>query len=438
MKSQTLRRLLFIAPALVASANGSWSDALILTATFIVAGVALERRLRSWFEADVSFFATLALLTSATVTKDGQPDLARALMLLASSLAFVWLSGAPLSPRLLWTLAAGLAIAPAVVELLREPDRVFGLEPLLVALFGASGRFYGAPLLWAGVIGLGGLKTTNPGLTRLALAAIVPGTLSLLLGTHANDPTVRTVTWLPFFLPGLAECFRRIRERAARRPVEVVAVAGALLALWNGLFMEQYRERLLPSDDTVSFARVTSNSASLLSRAVGTPAAWPANWLFAARFRTTPDRWDAIAGHHIFETETSGRAVVEVGDDASVFSADTALFLDGFGSRRTCERGWCRDLDGEGRLLLPLPWAGRRDLIIRMRVRGQGAITIALDRTAVVTAEMTDSLSDVSLRVPARAVRPGIKVLSLSVAGGGRATIDRLTLERGDGVGSTR
>lgn len=438
MKSLALRRALFVAPALVAAANGSWSAALILIGVFLAAGMAFERRLRSWFDADISFFATLALLTSATVTREGQPDLPRATMFLASSFAFVWLSGTTRLQDLRWLLAAVLAIAPAVIELLRGPDRVFGLEPLLVALFGASGRFYGAPLLWAGLIGLVSLKSTNPGLARLALAAIVPGTLSLLLGTHAHDPTVRTVTWLPFFLPGLAECFQRIRERAARRPVEVVAAAGALLALWNGLFMEQYRQRLLPSDDTVSFAQVTSNSASLLSRAIGTPTAWPANWIFAARFRTTPDRWDAIAGHHVFGSEASDRAVVEVGDDASVFAPDTALFLEGFGSRHTCERGWCRDVDGNGRLLLPLPWAGRRDLVIRLRVRGQGAITMALERAGVVTAEMTDSLSDVILRIPARAIRPGIKILSLSVAGGGRATIDRLTLERGDGVGSAR
>ena len=58
--------------------------------------------------------------------------------------------------------------------------------------------------------------------------------------------------------------------------------AGAGLVLWNGLLMEQYRRGVIPRDDTVSFARVAENSADLLASAVGSPVAWPANWIFAA------------------------------------------------------------------------------------------------------------------------------------------------------------
>ena len=110
-----------------------------------------------------------------------------------------------------------------------------------------------APLLWAGFLGLISLRHEKPELVRLALASIVPGGLSLLLSTDPPDVWTRSLTWAPFLLPGMAQCFERARAFATRRPERVLAGAGALLVLWNILFMEQYRRRLLPSDDTVSF-----------------------------------------------------------------------------------------------------------------------------------------------------------------------------------------
>jgi hypothetical protein len=282
-----------------------------------------------------------------------------------------------------------------------------------------------------------GLRREAPGLTRLALAALLPGTLGLLVSTDGLDTQVRVMTWAPFLLPGLAHGFGRLRDFASRRPERVLAAAGGLLVLWNVLFMEQYRQRLLPSDDTVSFAQVTSNSAGLLSRAVGTPFAWPANWMFARRLQAPPDRWDAIAGRRLFEAGAA-TATIELGDDASIFAPDTPLLLEGFGDRRTCEQGWCRDLDGAGRLLLPLEGGWRDDLTLRLRARGRGALSLSLNETSTSVAELSGTLSDISLRVPGRSVRAGVNVLSLSVAGGGRATIDRITLERVPSTSSAR
>jgi hypothetical protein len=246
------------------------------------------------------------------------------------------------------------------------------------------------------------------------------------------------MTWVPFLLPGLARCFEKARAFATRRPERVLVAAGGLLVLWNILFMEQYRRRLLPSDDTVSFAQVTSNSAGLLSHAVGTPFAWPANWIFASRFHAPLDRWDAVADRSLFASATSNTAIIEVGDDASAFAPDLPLLLEGFGTRRTCEQGWCRDVEGEGRALLPIQNPGTGDFVIRLRVRGRGALRVSLNEAATSVSEMTDTLSDILLRVPSGTVRSPMNVLSLSAAQGGRATLDRLTLERDLGTGSAR
>jgi hypothetical protein len=267
---------------------------------------------------------------------------------------------------------------------------------------------------------------------------LAPGALGLLIGTERVDAATRTATWLPFLLPGLAQCFQKARTFAQRRPERALAGAAALLVLWNLLLMEQYRRRLLPSDDTVSFAQVTSNSAGLVSHLVGTPAAWPANWIFAWRNQSPVDQWDAIADRRLFADEKAAAATIEFGDDGSAFAADVPLLLEGFGTRRTCERGWCRDLDGAGRLLLPVNNIGRGDLAIRVRARGQGTLSLSLNRAATPASDLTETLSDLSFVVPARAVRSGLNVLSLSVAGGGRATLDRLTLERDLGTSSAR
>ena len=361
----------------------------------------------------------------------------RLIIFCTSSAACLWLAAGRAPFRLRLAMAALIGIAPTAVAILRASWWNVSLDNLLTALLGAHGLLYGAPLLWFGFLGLIGLRHEAPGLTRLAVAAVLPGTLGLLVSTDGLDARVRMMAWAPFLLPGLAHGFGKLRGFASRRPERVLAAAGGLLVLWNVLFMEQYRRRLLPSDDTVSFAHVTSNSAGLLSRAVGTPFAWPANWIFAKRLQVPPDRWDAIAGRRLFDT-SAATATIELGDDASIFAPDTPLLLEGFGERRTCEQGWCRDLDGQGRLLLPLEDGWRGDLTLRLRARGRGALNLSLNETSTSVAELSETLSDVSLHVPGRSVRAGVNVLSLSVVGGGRATIDRITLERGPSTSSAR
>ena len=331
-----------------------------------------------------------------------------------------------------------LAIAPTVVAIAQASWWSFGIDNVLAATLGGGGLLYGAPLLWAGYLGLFGLWRKEPGLAHLALAAVAPGTLALLITTGAGDVPARTATWLPFLLPGIAHCFRNARAMAERHPGRLLVWAGDALVLWNALFMEQYRRRLLPSDDTVSFAQVTSNSAALFSRFAGTPSAWPANWIFAWRYDVSPDMWDAVAGRDIFPTPDATTSFIEIGDDPSPFGTEAPLLLEGFGMRRTCEQGWCREFDGSARILLPLQNTGIGDLEIRVRARGEGALSVVLNGVFTSVSQTAETLSDVSLSVPAKLVRPGINVLSLQTAGSRRVAVDRLILVRDLGVVSAR
>ncbi|MEO8500545.1 MAG: hypothetical protein ABI565_06490 [Vicinamibacteria bacterium] len=391
------------------------------------------------FDRPIIVLAALALLTSAPVFGPaGAWSLDQALVFVTSATIFAGLALRPASGVAALALAAALSIAPTILATVRAMWFSISADNLLANLFGAHGLLYGAPLLWAGYLGLIPLRHEDPKLTRLSLAAIVPGTLALLLTTERVDTPMRMATWLAFLLPGIAQCFRMIRDVASRQPSRMIAAAGALLILWNALFMEQYRRRLLPSDDTVSFAQVASNSAGLFSRALGTDSAWPANWIFAWRFAASPDQWDAVADRRLFASATSRTATVEVGDDASIFAPDVPLLLEGFGMRRTCERGWCRDVDGAARMLLPIQNPGSGEFVIRLRARGQGALQLSLNGANTSVSELTESLSEVFLRVPSGSIASSLNVLSLSVAKGGRATIDRLTLERALGSASAR
>lgn len=434
-----IRFALYGAPAALAFSGVSGTLALAQGVFAGLVGLGLEIRLRSFYTAEVAFLSTLALLTSGALA--GPKDASGPFSLMAfgaSAAVFCWLATKPEPSLLRLGIAGALATGPTAAALIEASWWTLSPGNLLASLFGARGLFYGTPLLWAGFLGLVGLRGERSGLARLALFAIVPGTLALLFATDEAAVSSRTLTWLPFLAPGLAHSFERLRSFAARRPERVLAGAAGLLVVWNVLFMEQYRRRLLPSDDTVSFAQVTSNSAGLLSRSVGTPVAWPANWIFAWRFQAPAEKWDAIADRSLFANAKATTATIEFGEDSSLFAPEQALLLEGFGARRTCERGWCRDLDGGGRLLLPLREPGHGDLVIRLRARGQGALSLSLNRANTSVGELENALADMTLRVPSGALAVGINVLSFAVSAGGRATLDRLTLERALASGSAR
>ncbi len=429
--------LLSLVPAL-ALGHDSATAGLGLGLLAGVGGLILEDRLRSWFERSTSFLVALALAIAGSTVGSQAATLGQMALFVAGCAGFHLMVADTSRGQARLSAVASLAVAPTAIAIFQSAWWQAGTESLQVSLFGAHGLLYGSPLLWAGFLGTLGLRGQRSGLARMVLAAIVPGTLALGLVPEEGKAAARALIWLPFLAPGMAWSFDRLRVLVARRPQGALLGAAVLLVAWNVLFMEQYRRHLLPADDTVSFAEVTAHSAALFSRYVGTPFAWPANWLFAHRLGTTPDGWDGVAGRHLFATSRARTTTIEVGDDASVFAADSALLLDGFGTRRTCEQGWCREFDGSARLFLPLDNVGTGDFVIRLRARGAGALQSTVEGAGTAIADLTDSLSDLTFRYPSARIQPGIRVLGLTVAGGGKVGVDRITLERDLGSGSAR
>lgn len=309
------------------------------------------------------------------------------------------------------------------------PSLRLGVPPRVDAwAIGASlfasrqGLFYWTPLLWGGLLGYAFL------LRREGRAALGPlgGILLVLLvsgGDEGRDVFFaggRFDAILPLLSLGLATLLGALQSAAARRPGGVLLVGGLLLGVWNILFMEQYRVGRIPRDETVSFARITENNADILARAVGAPLAWPANWLFAWRYRLPAARYDLMVGKSLLAGQASLGGVIDLGDDR----ADPDLLADGWGSRMPCEDAVCRDVRERARVLVPLEHPETLDVTIR--ASGRGELAFEVNRTRLAALPLASALSDLKLRVPAGRWARGLNEIALACAPPAAARVDKL------------
>jgi len=292
-----------------------------------------------------------------------------------------------------------------------------------------GGLLYWTPILWAGFLGY--LPLARREGRWVAVPAL--GMIAVLVAATSDVGTDRFFAGgrfhaaLPFLGLGLGAAFSEVRAVAARRPlVPVVAGAGALV-LWNVLFMEQYRTDAMPRDFVVSFARVTETNASILSEAVGSPVAWPANWLFAWRHGVPAARYDSVVGQSLFGDGGLGGAIV-IGDDR----VDPALLGEGWGPRRPCEGALCRTVLGEARVLVPVTTVGPARMIVH--ARGSGTLTLHVNGRRVAEMPLDPALAPVALPQPFGAWHRGVNHVVLACAPPAEAWIERLAFEPDEGT----
>ena len=310
-------------------------------------------------------------------------------------------------------------------------------RPALLATFFSSrhGLLYWTPVLWAGFIGLAGLLVRGRD-RRTALLLALPILVMSYVNASSGDwwaggsySNRRFDSLLPFLAMGLAASLAALRRVAARWPGAVLAAAGAGLVLWNGLLMEQYRRGAIPRDDTVSFARVAENSADLFATAVGSPVAWPANWIFSLRHGLPPDRYDLMVGKYLFFMQNSLGGVIEVGADGD---QDTAVLADGWGVRAPCGDGVCRAVEGRARLFAGLDAPEMLD--VSVRASGAGRLRTFVNGIAVGEGPLPEDLGDVAARVPAGRWHTGLNEVVLETSPGGKALVDRVVFRRLEGA----
>jgi hypothetical protein len=336
-------------------------------------------------------------------------------------------------PQLLvWKAIYGVYVLPYPVQ---GRDFLHLSRPALMETFFSSrhGLLYWTPVLWGAFIGLTALAIRRP---RMGVLLIAPVALVSFINASSGDwwaggsySNRRFDSVLPFLGVGLGASLAALRRAASRWPLGVLAAAGALLVLWNGLFMEQYRRGAIPRDDTVSFPRVAENSADLFATAVGSPVAWPANWIFAVRHRLPADRYDLMVGKYLFFMQNNMGGLVDVGADPA---QDPAVLAEGWGVRSPCAEAVCRSVEGRARLLAGLDAPEMLDVTVR--ASGSGRLRTLVNGTAVGEVALAEGLEYLAARVPAARWRPGLNEVVLETSPGGTALVDKVVFSRVEGA----
>jgi hypothetical protein len=318
----------------------------------------------------------------------------------------------PIAPRTLW-LVAGAATVAVIFA------RGAGPGDVLDGLFSSwGGLLFWSPVLWLGFLGI---PRAGSG-PRDALGPILLVTAVLAALTTDAGPYrgARFAPVLPLLALGLARALYALREFARRHPLVPVAMGIAALVAWNFLLMGQYRDGGIPRDDTVAFPRVARNAAATVSSTIGSPPAWPANWIFAARHDVSPARYDLLAGVDLYAAGSS----VDLGGvvDIGHLPTDGALLGRGWGVRHPCGAGACREILGAAELLAPI--AEPRDVDVRLVASGTGTLTVTVNGVAVLAAPLADG--EHFVRLPRARLRRGMNAIVLTVNPGGRALVDRI------------
>ena len=220
---------------------------------------------------------------------------------------------------------------------------------------------------------------------------------------------------LPALLVGLAVALEALCGLVTRRPGVVLVLVVAGVAVSNLAFMEQYRYTL-KRDDTVSFPQVSEGNARLLARAVGSPSAWPANWIWSARHGLPVERWDLVSGQRL---HPGWGVVVDVGDPPQ----DAVFLLDGWSVRHACGHAICREVEGRAELVLPLEQAA---VGLSLRAMGPGALRIAVNDAEPTLAPLGPELQAVELDVR---FRRGPNRIVFDTDAGTHVLIDRLLVQ---------
>jgi hypothetical protein len=367
----------------------------------------------------------LLLLPAATLLRTLRADFAPSFRAGAATLAAFAVGATP--QMLAWKAIFGaylLADPPHGRDFLRLD------HPYLLETFFSSrhGLLYWTPLLWTGFLGYFLL------LRRDRFAALATG-VPLLVMSYVN---VCSGDWwaggsfsnrrfdsvLPLLALGMAVSFAWFARQVARRPLLPLAVAAFALTVWNGLFMEQYRRNLIPRDDAVSFAVVAENSATLLSGGVGTPVAWPANFVFAYQHDAPLAKYDLAVGQYLFYRQNNLGGVIDLGNERG----DPGLLLEGWARPIPCGDGRCRTIEKSARLLVPLdvPEA----LVAVVRARGAGSLALAINgrETALWPLE-EDAFVERRVALPREGFVREMNELRLTALPG-PVVVDRIVFER--------
>jgi hypothetical protein len=385
----------------------------------------LERGLRAAGLAPVSVPASILALygTGLIWYEIVAPDLTTLTFVAGTLLVRAWWHRVGCAGAAAMATGGALGILLAGVALLAEvligAHPSLGRPSLLDSLFSSRhGLFFWVPALTASVFGLAiraarGHRDGVGALSALAVLALLNA--SLRPWWSGGFGNARFLPALPLFALGLATILDLVHGAAQRRPLRLAAIAGAALVAWNLLLMAQYRAELIPRDDTVSFPAVAENSARLLTESVGSPTAWPANWVFAARRDLPAARYDLLAGQDVL---AAGPTRIDVaGPDP-----EAAGLGEGWSVRHPCGPLVCREV--EGRALLFLPVVDPRPAAVLVHAQGSGTLRLVLNGRTLAQGPLAPGFTELGATVGGAGLGRGLSELVLEISPGGQALVD--------------
>lgn len=280
-----------------------------------------------------------------------------------------------LPQMLVWRAVFGtwlLAAPPQGTDFVRLA-RPFLLETLFSS---RHGLLSWTPVLWAGFLGFVPLLRRRP---SLAAPLLIPLAVLTYVNACSGDwwaggsfSNRRFDSLLPVLAFGMAAALDALRRMARRRPLVVPATVVALAAAWNVPLVSARARGMLPADDTVAFADLVGGTSAALAGTLGSPATWPASWVFAARYPLPPDRFDTLVGRYLFYRQNNQRGCVEPG------RPEYAPQLAGaWSDREETAAGPVRGLSGYGRVYVGLDEP--EDLALEVRALASAPTALVVD-----------------------------------------------------------
>ena len=407
-----------------------------MSALFVAAGAALLWPVLTARHGRGIALATLVALVLGTVVyglaRGPSWEGAAAFAVAAALVRLVWGRADPDNGRgtrvrrILWIVAVAVAVGVLAA-------RGGGPDAVLDGLFSSwSGLLFWSPVLWLGLAGCLRERPAGPATTLgpVLLVAAAVGAVTLDPGPYRG---ARFAPVLPLLAIGLARAFDGIRSLALHRPLVPVAAGIAALAAWNALLMAQYRDGRIPRDDTVSFPRIARNAAAAVSGAVGSPTAWPANWIFAARHDVRAARYDLLGGVDLFAPLRGRRGPTDLDGviDVGHLPTDEALLQGGWSVRHPCGVEVCRAVEGTAELVAPI--REPRDVDVMLSAAGVGTLTMAVNGVSVLAVPLAGDVQSHFVRLPRARFRRGLNAIVFTMPPGGRALVDRIVFRPVEG-----
>jgi hypothetical protein len=143
---------------------------------------------------------------------------------------------------------------------------------------------------------------------------------------------------------------------------------------------------------------------------VGFPTTWPASWIFAARYDTSPATFDLAAGKYLFYRQNNLGGIADLGSEG-----DLALVVDGFTAPRQDGPTSYRRLDSAARLVVSLDLPETLDLEFAARAdQAAGAnVQVALNGVTIGAFSLTPTWDARRVHAPMELWKRGPNVVTL-------------------------